>query len=119
MEPNIAESRILAFTRIISGALGFLSHIIIYERMEFMLSSEMFDWATRKTGVLAWEIFVGFPVLITLVWTLKLTWPITARRQKKLFVVLLLICQIVPAFLGWWIGHIGLWEKAKGVAFIN
>lgn len=111
MEPNIAESRVIGLARLLSGAFGFLLHVLFFERLASILSSDMFAWATRKTGISAWVIFVGFPVFMAVVWTVKLTWPITAHRQKKLFVAMFLICQVAPAFLGWWIGRAGLWGK--------
>ena len=111
MRPEKNFNSYIGFSRIFSGAFGFLLHVIFFARMATVLNSDMFEWAVRKTGAVAWAIFIGIPCLMAVVWAVKLTWPITASRNKRLFIVLALTCQIVPALLGWWIGQTGLWSK--------
>lgn len=71
----------------------------------------MFAWAIEKTGILAWLVFLGFPTLMVLFWTVGMTWPITAARRKVRFVVAFLFFQFFPAALGFWIGMVGLWSE--------
>lgn len=108
--PNPAEARILTFARVFSAAMCFVLHVLFFERLAAILKSEMFQFAVSSTGALAWILFVGIPITVSLAWAWKISWPITSRRHKALFIGVVLLCHVLPATIGAIIGLKGMWN---------
>ncbi len=111
MTPNVREAKIIGFTRVFSAFMAFLIHVLFFERLTSIVNSDLFDFAVRKTGALAWVLFVGIPFLVSISWGWKISWPITSQRRKGLFVLVLLSCHVLPIALGVLISIKGLWRS--------